>query len=101
MEVASAHLDNRAEAAVEGAAARGLDHVDLPAQERVAAEHPHVAPRRPDLAVFEAAHAPREVVAESVGAAVGQARNVVVSALCLERPQQLTERMSSPPRIAV
>src|SRR5262245_30194985 len=32
VEVASAHLDNRAEAAVEGAAARGLDHVDLPAE---------------------------------------------------------------------
>src|SRR5580704_10272684 len=43
VEVASAHFDNRAEAAVEGAPARGLDHVDLPAEERVAAKHPHVA----------------------------------------------------------
>jgi hypothetical protein len=48
VEVASAHLDYRAEAAVEGAAARGLDHVDLPAEEHVAAEHPHVTSRRPD-----------------------------------------------------
>ncbi len=32
------------------------------------------------------------VVAESVGNSVGQAGNVVVSALCLERAQQLTER---------
>src|SRR5207237_6168111 len=70
----------------------GLVDVDLPAEKRVAAEHPHVAPRRPDLAVVEAAHAPRGVVAESVGASVGQAGNVVVSALCLERAQQLTER---------
>jgi hypothetical protein len=53
--------DNRAKAAVEGAAVRGLDHVDLPAEERVAAKHPHVAPRRPDLAVLEAAYAARGV----------------------------------------
>ena len=86
------HLDDRAEAAAEGAAARGLDDVDLPAEERVAAEHPHVAPRRPDLAVVEAAHAARWVVVESVDASVGKARNVVVSALRLERAQQLTER---------
>jgi hypothetical protein len=92
VEVASAHLDNRAEAAVECAAARGFDHVDLPAEERVAAKYPHVAPRRPDLAVLKAAHAPRGVVAESVGASVGQARNLVVSAPCLEPTQQLTER---------
>jgi hypothetical protein len=85
-------IENRAEAAVECAAARGLDHVNLAAEERIAAEHPHVAPRRPDLAVLETAHTPRGVVAESVGASVGQARYVVVSALCLERAQQLTER---------
>ena len=29
VEVAAAHLDNRAEAAIEGAAARGFDDVDL------------------------------------------------------------------------
>ena len=39
VEVAAAHLDDRAEAAVEGAAARGLDDVDLPAEQRVAGEH--------------------------------------------------------------
>ena len=39
MEVPAAHLDDRAEAAVERAAARRLDDVDLPAEERVAAQH--------------------------------------------------------------
>ena len=39
MKVAAAHLDDRAEAAVVGAAARGLDDVDLPAEQRVAVEH--------------------------------------------------------------
>ena len=36
MKVAAAHLDDRAEAAVERAAARGFDDVDRPAEQRVA-----------------------------------------------------------------
>ena len=39
MEVAAAHLDDRAEAAVERAAARRLDDVDGPAHHRVAGQH--------------------------------------------------------------
>ena len=39
MEVAAAHLDDRAEAAVEGAPARGLDDVHRPAEQRVAVRH--------------------------------------------------------------
>jgi hypothetical protein len=35
MEVAAAHLDDRAEAAVVGAAARRLDDVDLPSPSKV------------------------------------------------------------------
>src|SRR6187397_2921609 len=40
MKVAPAHLDDRAEAAVERAAARGLDDVDGAAHHRVAVEDP-------------------------------------------------------------
>ena len=39
MKVPAAHLDDRAEAAVVGATARGLDDVDRPAHQRIAAEH--------------------------------------------------------------
>ena len=39
VEVASAHLDDRAETAVERAAARRFDDVDLAAEQRVALEH--------------------------------------------------------------
>ena len=60
VEVAAAHLDDRAEAAIEGAAARGLDHVDLPAQHGVAAEHAGVALGQADLVAFEAVHRARQ-----------------------------------------
>lgn len=36
MEIPAAHLDDRTETAVECAAARSLDNVDLPSQKRVA-----------------------------------------------------------------
>ena len=39
VEVPAAHLDDRAEAAVVGAAARRLDDVDRPAEQRVAGQH--------------------------------------------------------------
>ena len=45
VEVAAAHFDDRAEAAVEGAAARRLDDVHLPAEHGVAGQHTRVAPR--------------------------------------------------------
>ena len=47
MEVAAAHLDDRAEAAVVGAAARRLDDVDRPAEQRVS-QHASRAVRRLD-----------------------------------------------------
>ena len=48
VEVAAAHLDDRAEAAVERAAARGLDDVDRAAHQRVAGQHARSAVRRPN-----------------------------------------------------
>jgi hypothetical protein len=39
VEIAAAHLDDGAEAAVERAAPRRFDHIDLAAEERVSAEH--------------------------------------------------------------
>ena len=53
VEVAAAHLDDRAEAAVERAAARGLDDVDRAAEQRVAAQHARAAVRQPQRVVLE------------------------------------------------
>src|SRR5208283_5422823 len=38
-EVAAAHLDDGTETAIVGAAARGLDYVHLPAEQRISLEH--------------------------------------------------------------
>ncbi len=43
VKVAAAHLDDGAEAAIEGAAARGLDHINWPAHHGVVVQHPRVA----------------------------------------------------------
>ncbi len=53
VEVAAAHLDDGAEAAIEGAAARGLDHVDRPAQHVIAREDAGAAVRQSDITAFE------------------------------------------------
>ena len=62
VEVPAAHLDDRAEAAVEGAAARRLDDVDRPAEQRVAAEHARAAVGQPQRAVASAVDRPGRVV---------------------------------------
>ena len=59
VEVAAAHLDDRAEAAVERAAARGLDDVDRAAHHRVAGEHAGGAVRQPDRVRPRARHVAR------------------------------------------
>jgi len=61
VEVAPAHLDDRAEAAIERAAARGFHHVDLPARTR-SLQDAGVTIRRPDLAVAEAVNGTIRVV---------------------------------------
>ena len=94
VEVAPAHLDDRAEAAVEGAAARGLDDVDLAAEQRVAGEHAGAAVRQLDVGSSRPAdRARRGVCANAVGRrrydspAIAASRRAV-----LERAQQLAER---------
>ena len=53
VEVASPHFDDRAEAAIERAAARRLDDVDLTSHHRVAGQHPGGAVGRFDGAPFD------------------------------------------------
>src|SRR5215475_16067200 len=66
MKVATAHRDDRAEAAVEGAAAGGLDHVDLSTQGGVPGEYPCGALRRANITALEATHRARCVVDKAV-----------------------------------
>ena len=61
LEVAAAHLDDRAEAAVVGAAARRLDDIDGPAEEGVAAEHARGTIRQRDRPVVQTADVPRRL----------------------------------------
>ena len=49
VEVAAAHFDDRAEAAVEGAAARRLDDVDRTAEQSVAGQHARRAIRQAEI----------------------------------------------------
>src|SRR5439155_3850770 len=66
VEIAPAHLDDGAEATVEGAAPRGLDDVDLAPHPRVAPEYPRGPVREPDLAARQARDRPVGVVDEVV-----------------------------------
>src|SRR5207302_9506313 len=91
MKVAAAHLDDGAETAIEGAAARRLDCVDLPTQHRVSTEHAGIAVRRPNLAVFEAVRRPRGVVQPALAVLVGEAADPLESGLLLERAQQFAK----------
>ena len=94
VEVAAAHLDDRAEAAVVGAAARGLDDVHLAAEQRVAAEHARGAVRQPQRLGREPRDRPVGVVHEAVRASGTTGRRSPSSgAFRFERAQQLAERL--------
>src|SRR6185436_9024397 len=86
------HLDDRAEAAVERAAARGLDHVHLPAEEGVAVEHARVAPGQTQRSVGERLDGPVGVVVEAaLRVPPAQAADPFEARPALERAQQLVE----------
>src|SRR5881296_1524268 len=70
VEVAAAHSDDRAEAAVEGAAPGGLDHVDRLAQQRVTSQHARAALGQAQLAAIEVIHGSIRIVNEPVAAPV-------------------------------
>src|SRR5262245_19285080 len=69
MEVPASHLDDRAEAAIVGASARGFDHIHLPPENRVAFEHPSIAIGQIYLTAFETIHWSLRIVIEAVTAA--------------------------------
>ena len=97
VEVAAAHLDDRAEAAVEGAAARGLDHVHLPAQQRVA----RAARARRGAAGLSSPSSRRRTGAvgvgvEAVALAVGEARRCPQGAAPASRARSSSRKVASP-----
>ncbi len=77
MEVAAAHLDDRTEAAIEGAAARGLDYIHLPAEQRVSLEHARIAVRRADFLVFKPVRRPRGIMHPALAVPVRKATDVL------------------------
>src|SRR5207244_5870508 len=91
VEVAPAHLDDGAEATVEGAAPRGLDDVDLASHHRVAPEHPRVPVREPDLAALQARDRPVRVVGDVVAAPEREAGDPLDAAAGLDGPAELAE----------
>src|SRR6185503_21321206 len=64
MEIAAAHLDDRAEAAVVGAAPRGLDDIDRAPEQRVSREDASRAVRRLDRAFLDGRDRSRRVALE-------------------------------------
>ena len=92
VEVPSAHLDDRAEAAVEGAAARGLDDIDRAADERIAVQHTRGAIREANLLAGQRAHRPRRRPHEPARRPVRNPGNGLDTAPPLEGADQLAER---------
>ena len=97
MEVAAAHLDDRAEAAIEGAAAGRLDDVDAPSEQGVAAQHARTAIRQPQALRGERYDGRRRIVHELAAAPereAGEARQLFRTrlAVALDRADQRTER---------
>ncbi len=91
MEVAAAHFDDRAKTAIEGAAARGLDHIHLPAQQRVSLEHARGALWQADFLIFEPVRRPRGIVHPTIAIVPRQAPDLVDPGALFQRAQQLAE----------
>src|SRR5229473_536786 len=70
VKVASAHFDDRAKTAVVGAAARGLDHINLASKQRVALKHAGFTVGQADLIVFQSMYGPAGVVEPPITGAV-------------------------------
>jgi hypothetical protein len=93
MEVAAAHLDDRAKAAVEGAATGRLDDVNLAAENRVTLQHPRASLRQRELTLPQPADLPIRVVGDTAaGRPPRQAGNRRQARISLHRSQQFAER---------
>ena len=76
VKVAPTHLNDGTEAAIKGAAARGLDDIYLAAKHGVAMENPSVAVWQADLIAIQTMHRARRILAPCVSTAIRQTCNV-------------------------
>src|SRR6202034_1077578 len=91
MEVAAAHLDERAEAAIEGTAARSLDHIHLPPHQRVSLQNASIAVRRTDLLIVKPVRRTAWVVHPVLAISIRKPRNSLDPGSLFDRAQQFTE----------
>src|SRR5262249_31785788 len=91
MKIAPPHLDDRAEAAIEGAPARGLDYINLSPQHGVAIEYSSAAVGQLDLVTIQAVDCTSAVVMPAISLAVRQSNDPIACAAVLNRAQQLSK----------
>jgi hypothetical protein len=91
MKISAAHFNDRTEAAIKRATARGFDHVDGPANHGVALQHPCRAIRQADLVLFEALSRGGRIVNELLPSAEGEAGNGFEIATVFKGAQQLSK----------
>ena len=95
VEVTAAHRDDRAEAAVEGTAARRLHDIHLAAKHGVAGQHARPAPRRRNRAVLDRCDRAGTGLPVPVSMPVHETVDVREWCARLERPYEVTERRLS------
>ena len=88
MEVPAAHLDDRAEAAIERAPPRSLDDVDLLAEEGIALQHPRPPVRQAERVRGEAENRPGRVAHDAPVGSVRQPGHPPEVPAPFEFPQQ-------------
>jgi hypothetical protein len=96
MEVAASHLDDRAKTAIESAAARGLDYVDLAADHRVSLKHARIALWGADFFIFEPVRRPAGVVDPTLAVSPRQAADLLDPGALLERARNNSRKVTSP-----
>src|ERR1035438_82675 len=91
MKVAPAHLDDRAEAAIEGASPRGLHHIHPAAKHGVAREDTGVALGQTDLISLERMHGPRKILMPAILCVMRQSLNRSQALAAFDCTQQFAE----------
>src|SRR5204862_8114744 len=92
MEVAAAHRDDGAEAAVECAAARGLEDIDLTAEKRIPGQYPRLAPWRCNGTALDGCDRPRPVLPEAAAVPVIQPVNLRERSARLQGTHEIPKR---------
>src|ERR1700737_1932290 len=92
VKVASAHFDDRAETTVVGATARGLDHIDLASEQRIAFEHAGFTIGQADLIAFQPMYRPAGVAEPPIADAVRKAGDPTEISTLIRGPQKFAKR---------